>query len=207
MFRLIPGQDPKTHKPIINPIILSKVTDLSSFNFFQRSTVSEVLTFGNRQVASLSRPGQRSVVKIETTDTKPNCHYGTCGPNQEFACIVTTDTNYPTRVAFSLVTKAGDLFMKAAGSKAGSVTADTDIKVPEWAALLQKYQDPTTADSIAQIEKDVDETRQILVETLDDLLKRGESLQNLVDKSEDLSYQSKVFFKTSKKANSCCTIL
>lgn len=207
MFKLLPDQDPKTHKPTIRPVMLATKTDLSSFNIFQRSTVKEVLTFGNRQVASLSRPGQRSVVKIEATDSKPNCHYGTCGPNQEFACIVTTDMNYPTRVAFSLVSKAGDAFLKAAGSKVADVTTDVNIDIPEWTTMLQKYQDPTTADPIAQIEKDVGETRQVLVETLDDLLKRGESLQNLVDKSEDLSYQSKAFLKSSKKANSCCVIL
>ena len=36
------------------------------------------------------------------------------------------------------------------------------------------------------------------------LLDRGEKLDDLISKSEDLSMQSKSFYKTAKKTNSCC---
>jgi len=38
------------------------------------------------------------------------------------------------------------------------------------------------------------------------VLERGEKLDSLVEKSNALSTQSKMFYKSAKKTNSCCTI-
>ena len=40
--------------------------------------------------------------------------------------------------------------------------------------------------------------------TIEAVLQRGEKLDDLVDKSEALSLQSKAFYKTARKTNSCC---
>lgn len=40
--------------------------------------------------------------------------------------------------------------------------------------------------------------------TMASLLERGEKLEDLVEKSDQLSAQSKIFFKTAKKTNACC---
>jgi len=42
---------------------------------------------------------------------------------------------------------------------------------------------------------------------MDSLLQRGEKLDDLVTKSDMLSAQSKMFYKTSKKTNSCCYLM
>lgn len=41
-------------------------------------------------------------------------------------------------------------------------------------------------------------------ETIQSVLKRGEKMEELVAKSEELSSQSKMFYKTARKTNSCC---
>lgn len=41
---------------------------------------------------------------------------------------------------------------------------------------------------------------------MDSLLQRGEKLDDLVARSDELGAQSKMFFKSAKKTNSCCTI-
>jgi synaptobrevin family protein YKT6 len=88
-----------------------------------------------------------------------------------------------------------------------------------------KYQDPKQADTIMKVQQELDETKIILVSTLDSsigtranssispqhqtiegVLARGEKLDNLVDKSAALSASSKAFYKTAKQQNSCCTI-
>jgi synaptobrevin family protein YKT6 len=43
--------------------------------------------------------------------------------------------------------------------------------------------------------------------TIDNVLERGEKLDDLVSKSQDLSSQSKVFYKQAKKTNSCCVVM
>ena len=71
---------------------------------------------------------------------------------------------------------------------------------------LVKYQDPAAADKVTKIQKDLDETTQILHKTIDSVLERGVKLDNLVERSDDLSKQSKMFYKQAKKTNSCCVI-
>lgn len=41
--------------------------------------------------------------------------------------------------------------------------------------------------------------------TIEAVLERGEKLDDLVSKSEMLSLQSKTFYKTARKTNSCCS--
>jgi synaptobrevin family protein YKT6 len=39
---------------------------------------------------------------------------------------------------------------------------------------------------------------------MDDILKRGEAIESLMQKSEDLSQVSYQFYRTAKKNNQCC---
>jgi synaptobrevin family protein YKT6 len=81
------------------------------------------------------------------------------------------------------------------------------MQFPEAADFLQKYQNPKEADAMSKIQSDLDETKIILHNTIEAVLQRGEKLDDLVEKSEGLSVQSKAFYKTARKTNSCCTIL
>lgn len=69
---------------------------------------------------------------------------------------------------------------------------------------MNQYQDPKQADPLLRMQDDLDETKIILRNTIEQVLVRGEKLDDLVSKSEDLSAQSKAFYKTAKKTNSCC---
>lgn len=47
----------------------------------------------------------------------------------------------------------------------------------------------------------------VLHDTIDSILKRGEKLDSLVDKSNDLSLASQMFYKQARKTNSCCVLM
>ena len=66
------------------------------------------------------------------------------------------------------------------------------------------FQDPAQADPMMKVQNELDETKIILHSTIEAVLQRGEKLDDLVSKSEGLSMQSKTFYKTAKKTNSCC---
>jgi synaptobrevin family protein YKT6 len=72
------------------------------------------------------------------------------------------------------------------------------------AVPLASAQDPVAADKLTKIQKDLDETKVILHQTIDSVLRRGEKLDTLVDKSADLSLASQMFYKQARKTNSCC---
>jgi len=117
---------------------------------------------------------------------------------------VLTDAEYPQRVAFSLIQQAVDSFLKEYENTFESYSTDQDLQVPALNVLLQKYQDPQAADPVMKIQKDLDETKQILIKSIDQVLERGEKLETLAAKSTDLSFQSKAFMTNAEKMNKCC---
>ena len=73
-------------------------------------------------------------------------------------------------------------------------------------SLFKAYVDPTK-DSLTSAQKNADDIQIILHENIKALLERQGNLDTLVEKSKDLSTQSKMFYKTSKKMNKgCCEI-
>ncbi|OMH85007.1 Synaptobrevin-like protein [Zancudomyces culisetae] len=80
--------------------------------------------------------------------------------------------------------------------------AQTDLP-----GTLARYQNPRQADTIMNIQQELDETKLVLNKTIESVLERGERLDDLVEKSNTLSDQSKMFYKTAKKTNSCCSIM
>lgn len=61
-------------------------------------------------------------------------------------------------------------------------------------------------DTISKIHSKLDETKGVLTQTIDDMLKRGEKLDDLVAASDDLSESSKRFATSAAKTKPCCTI-
>src|SRR4051812_12250419 len=97
--------------------------------------------------------------------------------------------------------------MKAHGTGTPTNKDDVQLPVPEIDVLLIKYQQPAEVDAVLRIQKDVDETKGILMKSIDQLLARGEKLEDLMQRSQDLSYQSKQFAKHSKDLNRCCNLI
>ena len=92
------------------------------------------------------------------------------------------------------------------GSSWQGTTEPFSIEYAPLTDYLVKYQDPAAADKVTKIQKDLEETTHILHKTIDSVLERGTKLDSLVERSDDLSRQSKMFYKQAKKTNSCCII-
>ena len=119
---------------------------------------------------------------------------------------MTTDKDYPARVAFVLLGQMLEEFVQEHGDSWKTITTPESVEFAKAHEYLHKYQDPSEADKVTKIQKDLDETTQILHKTIDSVLERGVKLDNLVEKSNDLSAQSKLFYKSAKKTNSCCVV-
>lgn len=183
-------------------IQLATSYSLDDISFWYRSSVKEVATFVSREVVTRSAPG--SMLSVEHKEYL--CHVRVC--NNGLAVAVLADQEYPARVAFALIQEALDLFNKAfTETQWSKYSADTTLTVPGLDAAVAKYQKPEEADKIMKIQKELDETTTILRKNIDQLLQRGEKLENLAAVSADLSYQSKAFMQQSEKLNSCCSIL
>ncbi len=160
-----------------------------------------MLTFFSKTFIKRTAPGQRQSVQHESYIV--HCYVRPDG----LAGTVTADLEYPPRVAFALLSQLLEDFSRDVGDDRWKACA-----VPEGVAYaplegyLQKYQDPASADKITKIQKDLNDTTEILHKTIDSVLERGVKLDALVERSDDLSRQSKMFYKQAKKVNSCCVV-
>ncbi|KAG7529390.1 hypothetical protein FFLO_05705 [Filobasidium floriforme] len=205
--------------------VLCQVNDLSSFSFYQRGSVGEFMGFFTKTVAERTSPNTPS--SVEENSYKAHVFRTPSAPGKTgLACVMITDLEYPYRPAFTLITKILDeqsslvsqLPTPGSSSIAGgsnpSMAASGGLSPAQKGKLeatlqqyLTKYQDPTQADTIMKVQKELDETKIVLHKTIESVLERGEKIDNLVERSNALSNQSKMFYRTAKKQNSCCVVM
>lgn len=217
-----------------NPIALGMAADLSGFGYFQRASVREMISFLARTIVQRTQPGTRQTVRQDDYYCHVVCHAGD-GPDGGggLAGVAVTDRDYPATAAFCVVAKAIEELESGvpagaaaaaagAGGEAGAAAAaagpippydwrgateDCEGALPVLESCLLRYQDPAAADKLTKIQRDLDETKVILHQTIDSVLRRGEKLDALVDKSADLSLASQMFYKQARRTNSCCKMM
>lgn len=136
------------------PIVLGMAADLSSFGYFQRASVREMLQFTSRTIVQRTAPGQRQTVRQE--DYYCHVHVRDSG----LAAVAVCDKDYPPTAAFSVAAKVMDEYAAAnEGEPWRQVAADTTSAQAILDPALQKYQDPVAADKITKIQRDLDETK------------------------------------------------
>jgi Synaptobrevin/VAMP-like protein len=152
-----------------------------------------MLTFFSKTFTKRTQPGQRQSITHESYVV--HCYVRSDG----LAGSVTTDLEYPSRVAFVLLTQVMDEFTSVHGTSWRGVTQPYSMTMDSLEGYLAKYQDPAAADKVTKIQKDLEDTTQILHKTIDSVLERGVKLDNLVERSDDLSRQSKCFISRRRR--------
>jgi len=180
---------------------LQAAYELASFGYFQRGSVKEFMDFTSKILTERTNVSQRASVK----EQEFMCHVYV--RNDSLAAVLISDHEYPQRVSQTLLNKVLEDFSQKHGPHTWPGAADGSLSFSELEAFLQKYQNPREADAMTKVQADLDETKIILHNTIEAVLDRGEKLDDLVEKSEGLSLQSKTFYKTARKTNQCCTIL
>lgn len=58
---------------------------------------------------------------------------------------------------------------------------------------------------IALLQRELEEVQRVMEENIDRVLRRGEKIDDLIERSSRLSEASKAFYTHAKKMNSCCS--
>lgn len=184
------------------PIVLASEFNLSDFGYFTRGSVKEVAIFVSREVVGRTSPGQ--AISVKHKEYVAHAKVTTSG----LAAVALSDEEYVPRVAHALLQEALDAFMAQYGNtRWADISTDSSMSVKGLADLLMRYQKPEEVDKILKIQKELNETKQILLQNIDQLLERGERIEDLARKSDDLSFQTKAFAQRAEDLNSCCTLL
>ncbi|XP_014216569.1 synaptobrevin homolog YKT6 [Copidosoma floridanum] len=180
--------------------VLKSAYDVDSFSYFQRSSIREFMSFVSKTITERTQVASRQSVK----EGDYMCHVYVRGDS--LAGVLISDHEYPHRVSHTLITKVLDEFAAKYPPHTWLTLKEPTVDFQQVHIYLSKYQNPKEADSLTKMQDDLDETKIILHNTLEAVLQRGEKLDDLVQKSEGLSIQSKAFYKTARKTNSCCSL-
>ncbi|KAF7457263.1 putative prenylated protein [Cryptosporidium felis] len=174
-----------------NVNILLSCFNLTSFSFFERNTIREIFTFIVRSITP----------KVITHDEFTIFSYKWA---DGVSIFLICNNKYPSRTAFSCINEVYRTFRdQVSGETLG--TAD-QISLKEIDVLLNKYKDPLVSDAIIESQMKINRAKEAINTSLKSFLDRGENLDELIQKSSDLSESSKKLFKLSKKAKrSCCS--
>ncbi|KAF4532601.1 hypothetical protein B566_EDAN017464 [Ephemera danica] len=179
---------------------LSTAYDLSSFSFFQRGNIQEFMSFVSKTIVERTHVCSRQSVK----EGAYLCHAYVRADN--LAGVIISDHEYPHRVSHTLITKILDEFAAKSPPSSWPTQAENSISFPQLNTYLARYQNPREADAMTKIQEELEETKIIMHSTIEAVLQRGEKLDDLVSKSEDLTLHAKEFYKIARKTNSCCNL-
>jgi synaptobrevin family protein YKT6 len=128
--------------------------------------------------------------------------------SQQIAAYAFVDKEYPQRIAFGLLNKALQIFVERTGETWKQAKDDNNMSLPEIKKLFEDYQNPASVDKLTLANEKIEETKVILHNNIKQLLENQGNLDELVDKSKDLSAGAKQFYITSKKMDkSCCSLI
>ena len=185
-----------------NAARLACASHLIDFGYFTRGTIAQHIQFAARTCVTRTRAGCRQTIQLdEQTPFVAHVYVRSDG----LAGIVMADKEYPPRVAFTLLTKEMAAYEERLGVNWKGMTVDQDATEPEYLQQdIVHYQDPRKADKLTAIQTQLDEVKDVMHTNIEQLMQRGETLDSLMAKSDDLNTASVQFYKQAKKTNSCC---
>lgn len=181
------------------PVILAMVTNLTAFNMFTRITAHQSVIFGARTVAGRTMPGVTHSVEMKDMPYIVHARTrsdGLCG-------IVVADQTYDVRVAHTLLRRAMEDYERSKNDWK-AVNADCQEEPQFLKDYLIRYQDPKKGDDLLKIQNTLSEITDIMHTNIDEILKRGENLDKLIERTDDLSTASKIFVNKTKTLNRHC---
>uniref|UniRef100_A0A8V5HE65 Uncharacterized protein n=1 Tax=Melopsittacus undulatus TaxID=13146 RepID=A0A8V5HE65_MELUD len=136
--------------------LLKAAYDVSTFSFFQRSSVQEFMTFTSQLIVERSELGSRASVK----EQEYLCHVYV--RSDGLAGVVIADNEYPPRVCFTLLDKVLDEFSRQVSRAEWPSGSPSTIPYTALDGHLSKYQNPRDADPMTKVQAELDETKIIL---------------------------------------------
>jgi synaptobrevin homolog YKT6 len=119
-----------------------------------------MIQFLTKTFIKRTEPGQRQSITHEGYVV--HCYVRSDG----LGGAVTTDLEYPARVAFVLLGQVLEDFTATLGDSWKTCTVAESIVFLKMDEYIQRFQDPAAADKITKIQRDLDETTEILHKTM-----------------------------------------
>lgn len=122
-----------------------------------------------------------------------------------FTFLVVADEGYGRQVPFAFLEKIREEFQQKFADKGRTSPAHSLDK--QFGPRLKMHMDycmehPEELTKVAAVQKKVDEVKNIMVDNIERVLERGEKIELLVDKTDNLRFQADKFHKTGRQLRS-----
>lgn len=122
-----------------------------------------------------------------------------------FIFLAVADEAFGRQVPFACVERVAEAWQagpaaKAGGAAAGSYNRSFGPKIKEITESLNA--NPEAVNRVAAVQKQVDDVKSVMVENISKVLERGDRIQLLVDRTEDLQAQAVQFQKQGRQLRS-----
>ncbi|KAM0676686.1 palmitoyltransferase [Binucleata daphniae] len=156
--------------------------NLSQFNFLTRNSIKELIRHFALEISKAINDVNFQEFKQNFDNKKTVWFYVKI--IKGYLYMIVTENEYPRMIAYMLI-------------------KDMEENKKNYKELQEEYEDVESKDLLTCVNKQLDETKIVLTRTLEDVVGRGEKLDDLVSKSDNLSTQTKALFNMSKKQNRC----
>lgn len=157
--------------------IYKSVFNISDVSFLYRRNVKEFLIFLSKTVSS-----KYDGNKLFITEKQYNIHID---GHDNMVNVIITDIDYYNNVVMMIMNE---------------LNSNDDLD-----KIIKKYENPNDFDKIKKIKETINTTKIVVLDTIDKILERGQKIDDLIAKSDELSITSKEFYKEAKKTNSWCS--
>ena len=160
--------------------------NLDDFYFFYRKKIEEMIERVSIELIKYVK--LNNCYKIE--EKIENNNFIIYGLISNKIYIFITDEEYPQRIVLTLLDKI----------------QNPKINKTEIDNLFSSYKNANEIDKILKLKNELDETKLILLDSIEKLIDRGESMDELVKKAEGLNESSFLLMKGARDMNSCCIL-
>lgn len=203
-------------------ILLCKSSVLKHYAFYKRSTIEQFCTFLCREMGKKSNePGRVQVIRdseyyLDLLLAKEGYSDGlraelhkmqilTYSHDGKFVITFISDLAYPSnglaRLARAILQDFTNTFDKIDANKDNK---DLNIDYQNLRKKLEECQNPSKIDQIAEMQASLGETTNIMIQNINTMFMRGEKMEDLLAKTNDLNESSKKFIIQSQKLNRWC---
>lgn len=157
--------------------------NLEKFGIFKRGTIKDFIKGIIREISG-NLPTDTQVREVREKEEGKEPFKIIFQMRDTTRVFIITDIEYNSKVAYRLLDKC--------------------FESSNYESLIKEYKVWEDKDQFKKIEEELERCNVTIMDGLSQLLKRGETLDDLVERSENLSMQTRILFKTAKKRNSCC---
>jgi synaptobrevin homolog YKT6 len=187
-----------------NPIVLYNAFNSAKFSFLVRSNVKKILIEIGREVIKRIKTETFYSITIDRDNIKGIVHGYI---NGGIGCIVIDDNNKNhTEHIKGIMIRALNIMSKQSISYE-SIKIDTYIINKDLDKFFVDASEELKNNKLIKVQNEVDATKAILMDSIDALLERGEKIEDLLEKSNALSEDSRRYLEKTKDLNRCCMII